>query len=164
MGKIADLKVADSAKLPWKAGNFDLVVTTDSFHHWPDPWKALLEAKRVLKKGGHLILADVWAPSPLRQLGNLLARFKQRGRRQSLFKDGVRASAGGRGIRRRQALTPQFFCNCTARKSRYFKKAESSRKEVGTGASHVRRTNFFYLEHTKPGDAVASEIPYRKSH
>ena len=79
LGKIADLKVADSAKLPWKAGNFDLVVTTDSFHHWPDPWKALLEAKRVLKKGGHLILADVWAPSPLRQLGNLLARFSKEG-------------------------------------------------------------------------------------
>src|SRR5208282_4258547 len=54
LGKAADLRVADSEHLPWKANSFDLVVTTDSFHHWPDPLQALSEARRVLKKGGHI--------------------------------------------------------------------------------------------------------------
>ncbi len=77
--KATDLRVADAEHLPWKAGSFDLVVTTDSIHHWPNPTKAFAEIKRVLKKGGHLIIADVWAPSPFRHLGNVLARFSREG-------------------------------------------------------------------------------------
>lgn len=79
LGKAADLRVADSEALPWNAGSFDLVVTTDSFHHWPDPVKSLSEVRRVLKKNGHVVIADVWAPFPLRQLGNWVARFGKEG-------------------------------------------------------------------------------------
>ncbi len=79
LGKTADLKVADSARLPWKAGTFDLVVTTDSIHHWTDPAQAFSEIRRVLKKGGHAVVADVYAPAPLRQLGNWMARFGREG-------------------------------------------------------------------------------------
>jgi ubiquinone/menaquinone biosynthesis C-methylase UbiE len=79
LGKTADLRVADSENLPWKAGTFDLVVTTDSIHHWPNPTKAFSEIKRVLKKGGHVVIADVYAPAPLRQLGNWIARFGKEG-------------------------------------------------------------------------------------
>jgi ubiquinone/menaquinone biosynthesis C-methylase UbiE len=75
----ADLRVADSESLPWKANRFDLVVSTDSFHHWPHPLQALAEVKRVLRKGGHFIIADVWSPTPLRQLGNWAARFGREG-------------------------------------------------------------------------------------
>jgi ubiquinone/menaquinone biosynthesis C-methylase UbiE len=79
LGEAADLRVADSEALPWAAGSFDLVVSTDSFHHYPDPLKALSEMKRVLKKGGHLVIADVWAPTPIRQLGNLLVGLGREG-------------------------------------------------------------------------------------
>ena len=79
LGKAADLKVADSEHLPWKARSFDLVVTTDSIHHWPNPTAAFVEIKRVLKRGGHVVIADVWAPSPLRQLGNVVTRFSREG-------------------------------------------------------------------------------------
>jgi ubiquinone/menaquinone biosynthesis C-methylase UbiE len=79
LGKTADLKVANSERLPWKAGSFDLVVTTDSIHHWPNPKRAFSEIKRVLKKGGHVVIADVYAPAPLRQFGNLVARFGKEG-------------------------------------------------------------------------------------
>lgn len=79
LGRAADLRVADSEKLPWKAGSFDLVVTTDSLHHWPDPRKAFSEMKRVLKKGGHVVVADVSAPPVLRQIGNWVAKFGKEG-------------------------------------------------------------------------------------
>lgn len=79
LGKTADLRVADSERLPWRAGSFDLVVTTDSIHHWPNPKKAFSEIKRVLKKGGHVVIADVFAPAPVRQLGNWVAQFGKEG-------------------------------------------------------------------------------------
>jgi hypothetical protein len=41
--------------------------------------KAFSEMRRVLKSEGHVIIGDVWVPSPLRQLGNLLARFGKEG-------------------------------------------------------------------------------------
>ncbi len=79
LGKAADLRIADAERLPWNADSFDLVVTTDSIHHWPGPQKAFSEIRRVLKQGGHLVLADVYAPFPFRQLGNLVARFGNEG-------------------------------------------------------------------------------------
>lgn len=37
---------------------FDIVTCSQSFHHYPHPEKAMLEAKRVLKPGGLYILFD----------------------------------------------------------------------------------------------------------
>jgi ubiquinone/menaquinone biosynthesis C-methylase UbiE len=79
LGKDADLRVADSENLPWEDDSFDLVVSTASFHHYPDPIKALSEMKRVLKMDGHVIVADAWLPFPLRLLANLLVRFTKEG-------------------------------------------------------------------------------------
>lgn len=79
LGKTADLRVADSEKLPWKAGSFDLVVTTDSLHHWPRPLQAFSEMKRVLKKGGHVVVADVTAPPVLKPVSNWIAQLGKEG-------------------------------------------------------------------------------------
>ncbi len=79
LGKDADLKVADSEKLPWKTGSFDFVVTTDSLHHWPHPLQAFSEMKRVLKKGAHVVVADVTAPPVLRHVSNWIAQFGREG-------------------------------------------------------------------------------------
>lgn len=48
--------VAD--KLPYGDNAFDVVTCIQSFHHYPDPDKAMQEAYRVLKKGGLYILSD----------------------------------------------------------------------------------------------------------
>jgi ubiquinone/menaquinone biosynthesis C-methylase UbiE len=67
----AELRVGDSENLPWPDGTFDTVTCSSSFHHYPQPRKALAEMRRVLKPGGQLVLADFWLPAPLRQLANV---------------------------------------------------------------------------------------------
>ena len=48
--------VAD--RLPYADDSFDVVTCIQSFHHYPDPDKAMQEAFRVLKPGGLYILSD----------------------------------------------------------------------------------------------------------
>lgn len=63
----------DAGDLPFDAGAFDLVISTFSLHHWPDPAAALGEIHRVLAPGGRALIWDlnpVWGhletggPSP----------------------------------------------------------------------------------------------------
>lgn len=72
MGKDVELRQGDAENLPWEASRFDLVCCTLSFHHYPQPKKALAEMRRVLKPGGMLLLADITFPTPARQLTNLI--------------------------------------------------------------------------------------------
>lgn len=48
--------VADN--LPYEDNTFDVVTCVQSFHHYPNPDKAMLEAYRVLKPRGLYILSD----------------------------------------------------------------------------------------------------------
>lgn len=79
LGPEVELKTGDSEHLPWAAGFFDLVYSTDSFHHYPQPERVLQEMKRVLKQNGHLIIGDAWAPAPFRQVANFSFRFGKGG-------------------------------------------------------------------------------------
>ena len=76
LGNYAELKVADSESLPWEDNSFDIIVCTLSFHHYPDPGKSLNEMKRVLRKNGHIIIAEGWLPALLRDLANLFLKSK----------------------------------------------------------------------------------------
>jgi ubiquinone/menaquinone biosynthesis C-methylase UbiE len=49
--------------LPFEDAGFDWVCTRYSAHHWTDMRSALREARRVLKRGGGLIVIDTCAPS-----------------------------------------------------------------------------------------------------
>jgi ubiquinone/menaquinone biosynthesis C-methylase UbiE len=66
-----DLREGDAENLPWQNHSFDLVLCTLSFHHYPQPGKALSEISRVLMPGGTLLIADITMPTPLRQITNL---------------------------------------------------------------------------------------------
>ena len=79
LGTNADLRVGDVERLPWQNESFDLVLCTDSFHHYPKPDIALTEMHRVLKKGGRLMIADYYAPAPIRQILNLFIAFSKDG-------------------------------------------------------------------------------------
>ena len=61
-----------SEPLPHDEDSFDRVVCMSTFHHFPNPEKALTEMNRVVKPGGKLILADVTSFFPLRQFYNLV--------------------------------------------------------------------------------------------
>lgn len=51
--------------LPFPAGRFDTVVSTEAFHWFPDPKAALAQIFRILAPGGRLLLALINPPSPL---------------------------------------------------------------------------------------------------
>lgn len=51
-----------SEHLEFSDASFDLVVSTTSFDHWADRRKGLDECARVLRPGGHLVLADLISP------------------------------------------------------------------------------------------------------
>jgi SAM-dependent methyltransferase len=47
---------ADSSRLPFRNASFDTVLSTQVLEHVRDPLAMLLEAARVLRTGGHLVL------------------------------------------------------------------------------------------------------------
>jgi len=67
---------ADAQRLPFPAGHFDALVSTEAFHWFPDPDAALGEFHRVLAPGGRLLVALVNPPlewmSDASQLGSRL--------------------------------------------------------------------------------------------
>lgn len=72
LGEGADIRRGDSEHLPWHDNTFDVVLCTDSFHHYPRPEIVLAEMKRVLSDGGKIIIADLWFPAPVRQIANVI--------------------------------------------------------------------------------------------
>jgi len=79
LGDEADLKVSDSEELPFDDNKFDMVICTDSFHHYPHPEKVLAEIGRVLENNGMLLIADPSVPAPLRQLVNIYFKLSRSG-------------------------------------------------------------------------------------
>lgn len=49
-------QVADAHRLPFKNNQFDLILFAETLEHFVDPRKVLLQAKRVLKKDGKIIV------------------------------------------------------------------------------------------------------------
>jgi SAM-dependent methyltransferase len=58
----AALVRGDAMRLPFRAGAFDAVVSTEAFHWFPDQRAALAEIARVLAPGGVLLLGFVTPP------------------------------------------------------------------------------------------------------
>lgn len=75
----AEVREVDAERLPFHDGAFDLVVCNDSFHHYPDPDRAAFQMWRVLRKGGALVLGDVWQPAPARAVMNAWMPFSHEG-------------------------------------------------------------------------------------
>ena len=65
-----DWVVGDCENLPFDDDSFDVVICTNSFHHYPNPQKFFDSVFRVLKSGGRLILQDYTAPKGILWLMN----------------------------------------------------------------------------------------------
>jgi len=55
---------ADSERLPFARGAFDVVTCANSFHHYPHQDRAVAEMRRVLRPGGRLLLVDGYRDRP----------------------------------------------------------------------------------------------------
>jgi ubiquinone/menaquinone biosynthesis C-methylase UbiE len=73
-GERLRLQVADARSLPFEDHSFDYVLAIDLLPHIPKPLDLLLEARRVLKAGGYLIIDNtnsvpLWTLAYPRYLG-----------------------------------------------------------------------------------------------
>ena len=57
-----DLVVGDCENLPFEANSFDIVINSQSFHHYPNPQAFFDSVYKVLKPNGRLILRDNTGP------------------------------------------------------------------------------------------------------
>jgi ubiquinone/menaquinone biosynthesis C-methylase UbiE len=53
-----EFRQGNSADLPFEAGSFTHLICTNSFHHYPDPLRALAEMRRVLVPGGQIAIFE----------------------------------------------------------------------------------------------------------
>jgi len=65
-----NLSVASCEKLPFEDEAMNVVTVSASYHHFPDVAAFAKEAKRVLKPGGRIYIAEVHLVAPLRILAN----------------------------------------------------------------------------------------------
>ena len=56
-----ELRSAGAEQLPFEDHTFELVVSSNSFHHWADQAAGIREIARVLAAGGHLVMTDPFA-------------------------------------------------------------------------------------------------------
>jgi len=75
----AEFVVGDSENLPFEPGAFTAVLCTASFHHYPDPQKALAEMVRVLTPDGRLAIADGVADRRAARIADRILRVVDRG-------------------------------------------------------------------------------------
>lgn len=75
----ATLILGDAKNITLETNSFDLLLCTDSFHHYPNPQQAISEFYRVLKHGKFLLIADYWKPFPIRQIMNLFISYSNEG-------------------------------------------------------------------------------------
>lgn len=58
LGARAIVVAGDAARLPFRAGVFEVALSVSALHHWRDPGIVLAEARRVLRPGGRLVVTD----------------------------------------------------------------------------------------------------------
>jgi ubiquinone/menaquinone biosynthesis C-methylase UbiE len=75
----AEFVVGDSEQLPFESGEFDAVLCTASFHHYPNPRKATAEMARVVAPGGRLVIADGVADHWPARIADRILRVVDRG-------------------------------------------------------------------------------------
>jgi ubiquinone/menaquinone biosynthesis C-methylase UbiE len=90
----ARFTVAAAERLPFDANEFDLVLSTNSFHNWPDQRAGIAEIGRVLRPGGALVLVDPFAIGLLRPWAALIGK-----RNRMRAKPDVEAMLADAGLR-----------------------------------------------------------------
>jgi ubiquinone/menaquinone biosynthesis C-methylase UbiE len=66
--------IADSEQLPFDDDEFTAVLCSNSFHHYPDPLRAVREMARVLASDGRLVIGDACADLTTARLADAVLR------------------------------------------------------------------------------------------
>ena len=72
-GKDFHFLEANSESIPLNDNFFDIIICTNSFHHYLHPDKAVKEMHRLLKKGGRVSILDITVPDGW--LGRVLSKL-----------------------------------------------------------------------------------------
>ncbi len=57
-----EFKQGSAEAVPFPKDNFDIIICSASFHHFPHPDRFLDEASRLLKQDGRLVIAEIHIP------------------------------------------------------------------------------------------------------
>lgn len=87
--------------LPFRADEFDLVLSTMTFHHWADPARGAGEIRRVLTAQGRWVLADMIATGVMRYIRRLFKvnRMPERGELEAMLGEQGLQVVGRRSVR-----------------------------------------------------------------
>ena len=72
-------EVADAEHIPFADGEFTAALCSNSFHHYPDPQRAVREMARVLAPGGRLVIGDACADLMSARLADRILRVVEPG-------------------------------------------------------------------------------------
>lgn len=67
-GKNVELKFGNAAHLPYEDSMYDAVISTSTFHNYPEPQAVLDEVYRILVPGGVFIICDTYLNATLRYI------------------------------------------------------------------------------------------------
>jgi ubiquinone/menaquinone biosynthesis C-methylase UbiE len=93
-------EIADSEHLPFDDGAFTAVVCSNSFHHYPDPGRAVREMTRVLAPGGRLVLGDACSDRTAARIADVFLRWFEPGHVRLYRSDELGAFVQGAGLSR----------------------------------------------------------------
>ena len=93
-------EIADSEHLPFDDGAFTAVVCSNSFHHYPDPGRAVGEMTRVLAPGGRLVLGDACSDRAAARIADVFLRRFEPGHVRLYRSDELGAFVRGAGLSR----------------------------------------------------------------
>ena len=74
LGSGASLVAGDVARLPFRSASFDVALSANALHHWPDQKAALGEIHRVVAPGGRIAITDWCADFPLDRIRSWIRR------------------------------------------------------------------------------------------
>jgi ubiquinone/menaquinone biosynthesis C-methylase UbiE len=93
-------EIADSEHLPLDDGAFTAVLCSSSFHHYPDPGRAVREMTRVLAPGGRLVLGDACSDRTAARVADVFLRRFEPGHVRLYRSDELGAFVQGAGLSR----------------------------------------------------------------
>ncbi len=94
LGHRVQFELMDATDLSFEDHSFDTVFSNTILHHLPEPRKLLIEAWRVLRPGGALLIRDLFRPPDERTLDELVRRHAADAtpRQRELFRASLKAA------------------------------------------------------------------------